>query len=128
MTPRATASATGPDFVEQMGVDRCRLQEVEATRLDQGQRTQALRKAQCKSERDTAAIGVTDEMDRSGVAGILNRGRFLGKAQGASAIPARGGAVAVELDRFGAKTGQLIGEGLPLPRRTGRAVDQHDPL
>ena len=88
----------GDDFTEQMRFSSVGLlQDVEAARLDERQRTQALGVIQCESQGDFATVGMADEMGRRTVgAGISDGRRLLGQAERAGAIPSRPIAVAVE--------------------------------
>ena len=90
---------------------------------------QPLRKAQRETERDRAAIGVSDQMewfarrDR-----VPDGGRLMGEAERAVAVPAPSLAVTVEIDRDGLKPGELGDERVPLPCGARRAVDQDDAI
>ena len=123
-------SRHGPDLGQRLRVAFDLVdQHVEAARLDQGQRMQPFRKAQREAERDCAAIGVSDQVERLARRDrVPDGGRLMGKTERAVALPARSLAVAVEVDRDGLEAGELGDESVPLPCGACRAVDQDDAI
>jgi hypothetical protein len=123
-------SRDGPDLGQRVGVAFDLVdQHVEATRFDQGQRTQAFRKAQREAERDRTAIGVTDQVERLARRDRIPDGcRLMGKAERAFALPALPLSVTVEIDRHGLEAREFGDEGVPLPCGTRRAGDQDDAI
>ena len=90
---------------------------------------QPLRKAQREAERDRAAIGVSDQVERFARGDrVPDGGRLMGKAERSVAVPALPLSVAIEIERYGLEAGELGDERVPLPCGARRAVDQDDAI
>src|SRR5258708_6305958 len=104
---------------------------MERDRLDQGQAPQALRPLGGEAQRDSAAVGMADEMDRLGALGknSVSQRDLVGQPGRAGAAPRIGLAIAMEIRRQDAPVRlQALAQGPPLSTGTCRAMQEEHGL